>query len=185
MERNLWDRLEDEPEDAFEAFTLFRGLRGRRAHELVADQLPHVERPVVMRWHRYYRWKARALAWDDYLDAQVQDAHKQDVINARLQQAEIATVGLEKIAKRVLSLDPHDIPIHNLPNFLQTMVNIQRLALGMSNQIIEVEDKRQDPATSSTAEKVFSSPEMVNLIDQLGERLNNSDQLVGEKPADG
>jgi hypothetical protein len=72
--RELWDRLENEPERAFRAFETYRNLpNGERT--LIAAYRLHVGNPGAAkpsdtwsRWFNQYAWRERARAHDAHLD---------------------------------------------------------------------------------------------------------------------
>jgi len=71
--KELWDRLENEPERAYRAFECFLNLpSGERT--LLAAYRQHVGNPDAVkpsdtwsRWSSQFAWRERAAAYDDHL----------------------------------------------------------------------------------------------------------------------
>src|SRR5215208_279534 len=74
QKRELWDRLENEPERAFQAFESFLSLPGRE-RTLIKAYRQHVGNPEAAnpsdtwsRWSSGFAWRERAAAFDAHLD---------------------------------------------------------------------------------------------------------------------
>src|SRR5918999_1138736 len=84
--RELWDRLENEPERAYRAFESFRNLpSGERT--LIEAYRQHVGNSDAAkpsdtwsRWSREFAWRERAAAYDAYID-RLREKSMQNVIN--------------------------------------------------------------------------------------------------------
>jgi hypothetical protein len=81
--KEVWDRLENEPERAFRAFESFLVLpSGERT--LLAAYRQHVGNPDAVkpsdtwsRWSNEFAWRERAAAYDDHLASVRREAHEQ------------------------------------------------------------------------------------------------------------
>jgi hypothetical protein len=81
--RELWDRLENEPERAYRAFECFLNLpSGERT--LLAAYRQHVGNPDAVKpsdtwsgWSSQFAWRERAAAYDDHLGSVRREAHEQ------------------------------------------------------------------------------------------------------------
>ena len=76
-----WHQLEDEPDDAFEAFFFYRSLVGKRSCDKAFKQMLRVRNPGRLAaykgraaipkdwgfWQTSFYWDSRAKAWDDHV----------------------------------------------------------------------------------------------------------------------
>ena len=79
--RELWDRLENEPRRAFEAFRTYLSLPSGRT--VVEAYRRHVDNPHATRvsdtwtgWSHTFAWTLRAAAYDDHLEGMRREAYK-------------------------------------------------------------------------------------------------------------
>jgi hypothetical protein len=72
--KELWDRLENEPERAFRAFESYRNLPSGERTLITAYRRhvgnPHAAKPsdTWSRWFRQYAWRERAAAYDAHIN---------------------------------------------------------------------------------------------------------------------
>jgi hypothetical protein len=93
QKRELWDRLENEPERAYRAFECFLNLpSGERT--LLAAYRQHVGNPDAAkpsdtwsRWSSGFAWRERAAAYDDHLASVRFEAHEQVIKEEAARQA--------------------------------------------------------------------------------------------------
>jgi hypothetical protein len=91
--RELWDRLENEPERAYRAFESFLSLpSGERT--LLEAYRQHVGNPGAVKpsdtwsgWCSDFAWRERAAAYDDHLASLRREAHEQVIKEEAAQQA--------------------------------------------------------------------------------------------------
>jgi hypothetical protein len=102
QKRELWDRLENEPERAYRAFECFLGLpSGERT--LLEAYRRHVDNAGAVkpsdtwsRWSNSFAWRERAAAYDDHLASVRREAHEQVI----KEQAEKQAREVEKVRGR-------------------------------------------------------------------------------------
>ena len=83
--RELWDRLDNEPERAYRAFRTFLSLPGD--HRMVVEAYRgHVGNPQAVkpsdtwvRWSRDFAWAERASAYDDHIEGVRRDAFERGI----------------------------------------------------------------------------------------------------------
>jgi hypothetical protein len=110
QKRELWDRLENEPERAYRAFESYRNLPSGE-WTLIAAYRQHVGNPEAVkpsdtwsRWCSDFAWRERAAAYDDHLASVRLEAHEQvikeeaarharEVERTRYRSNELMTVG--------------------------------------------------------------------------------------------
>jgi hypothetical protein len=93
QKRELWDRLENEPERAYRAFESFLSLpSGERT--LLEAYRQHVGNPDAVkpsdtwsRWSSQFAWRERAAAFDDHLASLRREAHEQVIKEEAKRQA--------------------------------------------------------------------------------------------------
>jgi len=83
--KELWDRLENEPERAYQAFESYRNLpSGKRT--LIEAYRQHVSTPYAVkpsdtwsRWSKEFAWRERAAAYDNRLESLRREAHERAI----------------------------------------------------------------------------------------------------------
>ena len=96
--RELWDRLENEPERAYRAFESFLNLpRGERT--LLGAYRQHVGNPDTAkpsdtwsRWSSQFAWRERAAAYDDHLKNMRREAYERVIEEAERQAREVEKI---------------------------------------------------------------------------------------------
>jgi hypothetical protein len=83
QKRELWDRLENEPERAYRAFECFLSLPSNE-RTLLAAYRQHVGNPEAVKpsdtwskWASQFAWRERAAAYDDHLASLRREAYEQ------------------------------------------------------------------------------------------------------------
>jgi hypothetical protein len=120
--RELWDRLENEPERAYCAFESFLSLPSAE-RTLLAAYRQHVGNPDAVKpsdtwsgWCSDFAWRERAVAYDDHLASLRRDAYEQaiseeaarqarEVEKARYRSNELLTLGYERAAEWLEEMD--------------------------------------------------------------------------------
>jgi hypothetical protein len=85
IEKELWDRLANEPERAYRAFESFRCLAGGE-RTILAAYRRYVGNPEAAKpsdtwsgWASQFAWRERALAYDDYLARMRRQAYERGI----------------------------------------------------------------------------------------------------------
>jgi len=91
--KELWDRLENEPERAYMAFESYRNLPSAE-RRLIEAYRQHVGNPDAVkpsdtwsRWSSQFAWRERAAAYDDHLARLRRDAYEQAISEEAARQA--------------------------------------------------------------------------------------------------
>src|SRR5215208_6999624 len=126
QKRELWDRLENEPERAYRAFESFLSLPSSERTLLEAYR-QHVGNPDAAkpsdtwsRWSSQFAWRERAAAYDDRLASLRREAHEQVIKEEAAQQAreiektryrynELMTLGYMQAAEWLENVQPSDL----------------------------------------------------------------------------
>jgi len=137
QKKELWERLENEPEKAYRAFECFLSLpSGERT--LLAAYRQHVGNPGAAkpsdtwsRWSSEFAWRERAAAYDDHLASLRREAHERVI----KEEAERQAREVEKIRGRF--------------NELMTVAYMQAM------EALEDEDWRRDNLRASDAIRII------------------------------
>ncbi len=135
-DRHPWERLKDggkfiESQKAFEAFTIYRDMGPTRSLVKVGQTLAKT-RQNLNRWSSQFQWVERCDRYDEHMD-RIALLEQEDARRAMAREhIELANAMLEKVAQRLADLDPEQISPAQIPNYIQTAVNIERLAIGES-----------------------------------------------------
>jgi hypothetical protein len=137
--RELWDRLENEPERAYRAFEAYRHLPSVE-RTLIEAYRQHVGNPDAAkpsdtwsRWSSEFAWRERAAAYDDHLASVRREAHEQvikeeaarqarEVERTRYRYNELMTVGYMQAMEWLENAQRTDLRA-------QDVLNIMRLHL--------------------------------------------------------
>jgi hypothetical protein len=134
--RELWDRLDNEPERAYRAFECFLSLpSGERT--LLGAYRQHVGNPVAVkpsdtwsRWSSDFAWRERAAAYDDHLTSLRRDAYERaiaeeagrqarEVEKARYRCNELLTLGYERAIAFLEDAQPSDLRFQDVSNVIR------------------------------------------------------------------
>jgi hypothetical protein len=124
--KELWDRLENEPDRAYRAFEVFLTLpSGERT--LLEAYRRHVENPGAAKpsdtwsgWSNAFAWRERAAAYDDHLASVRREAYERAVEEEAVRQAleverargrtnELMTLGYERALEWLENAQPSDL----------------------------------------------------------------------------
>jgi hypothetical protein len=126
QERELWDRLANEPERAYRAFESFLSLPSNERTLLEAYR-QHVRNPDAVKpsdtwsgWVKSFAWRERAAAYDDHLASVRFEAHEQvikedaarqarEVERTRYRYNELMTVGYMQAMEWLESAEKSDL----------------------------------------------------------------------------
>lgn len=82
MDRNPWDRMDEESATAFEAFVVYRDLGAGRSLSKAGEKLGKTA-GTLSRWSADFSWTSRALEWDRHLDRIIQASTEKTISEAR------------------------------------------------------------------------------------------------------
>jgi hypothetical protein len=185
--KELWDRLENEPERAYRAFEVYRNLPSAE-RTLIAAYRQHVGNPEAAkpsdtwsRWSSEFAWRERAAAYDAHIDRLRQkwmekviqqqaeeQARQVDRIRGRFN--ELMTVAYERAIEY---LESEDFVRQMRP---QDVINIMKLHL-------EVIQKLEDTHTQSTDSVVDLSEDEQRELDRIVGEIESEE--AQEEPEEG
>jgi len=136
QKRELWDRLENEPERAYRAFECFLALASNE-RTLLGAYRQHVGNPEAVkpsdtwtRWSSDFAWRERAAAYDDHLASVRRDAYERaieeeagrqarEVEKARYRCNELLTLGYERAIAFLEDAQPSDLRFQDVSNVIR------------------------------------------------------------------
>jgi hypothetical protein len=134
--RELWDRLENEPERAYRGFECFLSLPSRERTLLEAYR-QHVSNPDAVKpsdtwsgWCNDFAWRERAAAYDDHLTSLRREAYERaieeeagrqarEIEKARYRCNELLTLGYERAMEFLEDAQPSDLRFQDASNVIR------------------------------------------------------------------
>ena len=191
-EKELWDRLENEPERAFRAFETYRNLpSGERT--LIEAYRQHVGNPGAANpsdtwsgWSRQYAWRERAAAYDAHID-RLREKSMEKVIQ---QEAEEQARHLERMKGRFNEL--MTIAYDRAIDFLESEDFVQQMrpqdVINIMKLHFEVTQKLRDTNTQSTDSVVDWSEdeqrEFDTILDEIDAEETHEEREAGSEGAE-
>jgi hypothetical protein len=155
--RELWDRLENEPERAYRAFECYLSLPSGEKTVIEAYRA-HVGNPEAVkpsdtwsRWSSEYAWRERAAAYDDHMASKRREAYERGVEEEAERQGALAERNRNRFnelmtlgyVRAMECLEDEDWVSHNLR--FSDVLNITRLHMD-AVKAFEVEREPKDEA---------------------------------------
>jgi hypothetical protein len=140
QKKELWDRLENEPERAYRAFECFLSLPSVE-RTLLGAYRQHVRNPDVVKpsdtwsgWCGDFAWRERAVAYDDHLARLRRDAYERaiaeeagrqarEVEKARYRCNELLTLGYERAIAFLEDAQPSDLRFQDVSNVIRLHID--------------------------------------------------------------
>ena len=163
--RELWNRLENEPERAYRAFEVFLNLTsGERT--LLEAYRRHVGNPDAAKpsdtwsgWSNAFAWRERAAAYDDHLASVRRSAYERAVEEEAVRQAleverargrtnELMTLGYERALEWLENAQPSDLRAQDVLAIMRLHMDYQK-AFG-----VEPDPRNEDDWTEEDDEFV-------------------------------
>lgn len=138
-----WERLPGESSRAWQAFVLYRDAGPSRTLVDVARALSmsvtrkgHSRWPnvTIYTWNRRYRWRDRVQEWENHLDGQRIRCQEEAVRRMVERHTRISMLMWRRANSRLLELSPAEIRSRDLPGWVQTAVNIERMSRGLATE---------------------------------------------------
>src|ERR687889_1352184 len=141
--KELWDRLENEPERAYRAFECFLGLPGGERTLLEAYRR-HVGNPDAAKpsdtwsgWSSSFAWRERAAAYDDHLASVRREAYERAVEEEAARQAreveqargrynELMTLGYERGIEWLEDAQPSDLRAQDVIQIIRLYMDAEK-----------------------------------------------------------
>lgn len=137
MKARMWERQEGESEEAFQAFVLYRDSGADRSIREVAKALSK-SATLIARWSTDWNWGDRALGYDNWLDREVQEQNRKDVLAMRKRHAQIAMLMQQKVVDSIRAMSERDtLKPDQAAKWLDIAVKVERLARGEATENVK------------------------------------------------
>src|SRR5215211_1354763 len=162
QKRELWDRLENEPERAYRAFQTFLSLPSD--HRTVVEAYRHhVGNPQAVkpsdtwvRWSHDFAWAERASAYDNHLESVRREAFERgieeeaerqarEVEEARGRYNELMTLAYERAMEWLEEAQRSDLRSQDVIQIIRLYMDAEK-AFGVKEQRVEDEWTEEDEA---------------------------------------
>jgi hypothetical protein len=191
--RELWDRLENEPERAYRAFECFLGLHGGERTLLEAYRR-HVGNPDAAkpsdtwsRWSSTFAWRERAAAYEDHLASVRRGVYEKvveeeaarqarEVERARGRYNELMTLGYERAVEWLEEAERSDLRAQDVNQIIRLYMDAEK-AFGAREPSTEAEWTEEDER--DVADIVKEIDDLAE-NDELGEGEDNSEDIDGD-----
>jgi len=151
-----WDRQVGESRLAYQLFCIYRDLGRTRSYDRVVE-ISSRSPNTVSKYASSFQWKARAAAYDDYMNHKMRVKLEEEVIQARIRQQalgadmqELAMAGINKIME---SENPEELRPLDIARLAEVGVRIENLAIGQPSEIVREESKGEVKHTVEVLDK--------------------------------
>lgn len=138
--RDPWSRQPDEPDRAYEAFTVYRDLGFQRSMSKVQELLSDASHSTLDTWSKRWRWQERVSAWD----ASIEEEYRAQLVKDRRDMAKnhmkLARSIQNKLVTRLNNMTDAEIAKITVPQIAQLLdvaSKVERQALGAPDVIHE------------------------------------------------
>ena len=129
---NVWERQKTDTPKSFEAFIIYRDMGKTRTLAKVAKELGKSAK-LIERWSRNHGWVKRVAEYDKEKDKRRTLQKLEQAVEAEDTHRAISILLKNKLAQKINTLRPEEIPISMIPNLFRTIVDIERLSIGMGD----------------------------------------------------
>lgn len=169
-ENAIWLQLENESDEAYSAFKKFLALP---IDKWALTAIRGHNKEDVEGYYKLYYWKKRRLFYIKYLDWYERKRQEMEHLNSiamyRVNQAKIlqntsnsALTLIEKIQKRIDDIDPDEIKVSNIPQFINSLGTFVNLAADAEARALAVDKLLQIHAEELVALDLKQHLDMIN-----------------------
>lgn len=126
----VWERLPNEPDDYYQAFTLYRDQQSPRLIKMVAEEMDG-DPEVVLLVSKLWLWEDRAKARDGYKDAKMEADRAAEVVVMKSSHGTLARKLLNKAKEAVDDLDTEKLSPYQLVEVIKLATVLERLSLDL------------------------------------------------------
>lgn len=182
--KTAWDRLDEESTKAYEAFSVYRDLGTNRSLDAVAQKLKK-SATIMGRWSSTYDWVNRAIAYDEYIDAQARIKLDRDAIKRKADMLKRhAGIGkaLQSFGLQHVQTTKQPAKAADAISAIKAGVEIERKSEGLPEYLIEVMEASNDDLTRQYNELLaqIGSPGSGN--EAQGDAPTGSDSTESQDP---
>ena len=186
-----WEQLEDEGETSrnYEHFCVYRDMGQKRTLGAACLKIcpkdpenPRKQDVVgsVASISKKFRWKQRAIAWDNELDRQRRATQIVEIRKMEERHVSIALQMQDKAIRAMAALDISEMGPSHILNYLEAAIEIERKSRGVKEQI-EITTLNNDPADRLIAEEQSMSSLQL-ILSVLAERGALPKQIMDMLP---
>jgi hypothetical protein len=139
-----FERMPGESAVAFAAFVVYRDVGPTRSIRKLRQEVGK-SRAVLERWSVRWSWVERVRLWDAEVDANLRAENLERLQEDARRHHAVAGLFLQKLVERLQAVRPEDLPLSALPHYLDVAVKVQRLALGVAADTVEVAGNPERP----------------------------------------
>jgi acyl carrier protein len=195
--RELWDRLENEPERAYRAFECFLGLPSDQ-RTIVEAYRSHVDNPVAAkpsdtwaRWSHDFAWVERANAYDDHLASLRRGAYEEVIAEEAARQAhevekvrgrynELMTLGYERAVEWLENAQASDLRAQDVLTIVRLYMDAEK-AFGVNEPSTEAEWTEEDERdVADIVKEIDALADNEELRDSEGDSVGDSEDTDGD-----
>jgi hypothetical protein len=125
-----WQRKEEESDQAWEAFVIYRDLGATRSSQEVSNRTGKAH-SLMRRWSSDHQWVDRAAAWDNHLDQERRRVFLSGQSEAVENLMRLATTMQQKAHAHFLLLDESEIRTPDAIRMSEAAVKITAAAAGI------------------------------------------------------
>ena len=169
-----WERQKGESEKAFEAFALYRDMGTDRTITAVVNELGK-SRSLIDRWKDRWKWKERVKEYDVDNDRKAKKAVEKSITEMYSRQTKIALQIQAKALEALNTLDPKDMSIRDIKEYIKMATDLERLTRVASAPRDEQPNSSQE-SKGETGESV-SFDETIDLSNLSEEELKQIEHI--------
>jgi len=128
----LWERRDDETNQAWNAFCLYRDYGADRGFMKAIDSngIPASRYGVWCKWSAKFDWVKRCGSYDTHLDALRRAEREREFAERGRIYRRITEKALAIVEKRLDGFDPEELSQANVMEWLKGSIDIERVAFG-------------------------------------------------------
>jgi len=128
----LWERRDDETNQAWNAFCLYRDYGADRGFMKAIDSngIPASRYGVWCKWSAKFDWVKRCGSYDTHLDALRRAEREREFAERERIYRRITEKALAIVEKRLDGFDPEELSQANVMEWLKGSIDIERVAFG-------------------------------------------------------
>lgn len=175
----VWERLDKESEQAYEAFQMYKDMGLQRSLTKVAKTL-NKSIALMGRWSTRDGWKERALAYDRYIEKVATDTQTKTIQDMLERHTKMSLMFQNAVVEGLRELKGSKLSATDLIRIFETSVRIERQSRGVADVVDEV--RLQQAQVKLEIEKTKADLEGKSLEESSGflEGLEKSSQNVWE-----
>lgn len=169
--KKVWERLPNEPWQAFQAFTKYRELAPTERGLGGLAKLIGKAESTLYNWARKYSWQDRMNEYADYQDRCYRDTQEVMLKEMRTRQARIGMKLQQKAEERVDTIDVNFLSPGDIVKFAEAGAKMEQKARGDVTESIRIEHKGSvnlNHSQSEFARKIVDDPELsLKILEQF------------------